>query len=81
MLTIYFWQSVSNRLKIVDHENESSIITRHLHMLIVYLNRFCQTAKKLPKNEGAGSQGNGQGRRLDSGEQSRQPNSSINCCK
>lgn len=37
-------------------------------------------AKKLPKNEGAGSgQGSGQGgRRLDENEQNRQ---STNCCK
>lgn len=36
------------------------------------------SAKKLPKNEGTGTQGSGQGRRLAENEQSRQSN---NCCK
>lgn len=45
-------------------------------------NKLYILAKKLPKNEGAGNQGNGQGRRLNENEQNRQPNSSINnCCK
>lgn len=35
----------------------------------------------MPKNDGAGSQGNGQGRRLAENEANRPPNSSINCCK
>jgi len=42
---------------------------------------FLAIAKKLPKNEGAGNQGNGQGRRLADNEQSRQSSNSINCCK
>ncbi|XP_059618518.1 ras-related protein Rab-5B [Phlebotomus argentipes] len=39
---------------------------------------FLAIAKKLPKNEGAGPQAGGQGRRLEQNEQSRQ---SSNCCK
>lgn len=57
----------------------SSFLTSFVKVFAMHKNFFlCSLAKKLPKNEGTGTQGSGQGRRLVENEQSRQ---STNCCK
>lgn len=72
---IYSWQSVS-----VERDPMLRINAKWQSMLMVRC-AFEFVAKKLPKNEGAGTQGNGQGRRLADSEQNRQSTTSINCCK